>query len=102
MENIYAFLHQGCGHSFMATRVIPVMANGNNVQPVCTEKGALSGKDSNQSALIGAWKMVKFETGTGEELKEIPYTGQLIITDAGTLSAQASNPTKQYLTPPIR
>lgn len=39
---------------FMATRVIPVMANGNNVQPVCTEKGALSGKDSNQSALIGA------------------------------------------------
>lgn len=77
---------------FMVTQVIPAMANSNNVQSIRTEDGALSVKDSNQSSLIGAWKMVKFETGTAEVLKEIPYTGQLIITDAGTLSAQARNP----------
>lgn len=79
---------------FMIAHAVPVMANSNNVQSVRTGNGALSVTESQSSSLIGAWKMVKFEAGTADALKEIPYTGQLIITDAGTLSAQARNPDK--------
>ena len=47
-----------------------------------------------KSPLVGAWRMTKLEVLVDGKLQPIPYTGQLIITDAGTLSAQAmdSNP----------
>ncbi|PPC77572.1 hypothetical protein C4K68_09435 [Pokkaliibacter plantistimulans] len=41
------------------------------------------------SPLIGAWKMIKLEASVGGKMVEVPYTGQLIITDSHTLSAQA-------------
>lgn len=53
---------------------------------------ALSAEKPLKSPLVGAWKMVKFETGHNDEMKSVPYTGQLIVTSAGTLSAQAMNP----------
>lgn len=76
------------------TTTIPVMASSNNLQQVTTQNIFSPETKIRSSSLIGAWKMVKFEAGTAEELKVIPYTGQLIITDAGTLSAQAMNPNR--------
>ncbi|WP_226373462.1 lipocalin-like domain-containing protein [Pectobacterium quasiaquaticum] len=44
------------------------------------------------SPLIGAWRMTKFEAASNGKLQPVPYSGQLVITSAGTLSAQAMNP----------
>ncbi|MDT3253756.1 lipocalin-like domain-containing protein [Serratia sp. root2] len=45
-----------------------------------------------KSPLEGAWRMIKFEVASKGKLQPVPYSGQLIITEAGTLSAQAMNP----------
>jgi len=45
-----------------------------------------------KSPLVGAWRMTKLEVLVDGKLQPIPYTGQLIITEAGTLSAQAMVP----------
>lgn len=41
------------------------------------------------SPLIGFWKMVKLEVMQDGEFTQVPYSGQLIVSDKGTLSAQA-------------
>ncbi|WP_127019293.1 lipocalin-like domain-containing protein [Rheinheimera mangrovi] len=50
---------------------------------------SLSAFAKETSPLVGAWRMVKLEVLVDGKLQSIPYTGQLIVTDAGTLSAQA-------------
>ncbi|HCM1954870.1 TPA: lipocalin-like domain-containing protein [Salmonella enterica subsp. salamae serovar 9,46:z4,z24:z39:z42] len=77
---------------FIITNAMPAMADNINRQPVHADGSAFAVRNSGSSPLVGAWKMIKFETGTVNTMKTIPYSGQLIITDAGTLSAQAMNP----------
>ena len=45
-----------------------------------------------QSPIIGAWRMNSLEVGTEGNLQPIPYSGQVIFSEAGTLSVQAMNP----------
>jgi hypothetical protein len=45
-----------------------------------------------QSPIIGAWRMTSLEVGTEGNLQPIPYSGQVIFSEAGTLSVQAMNP----------
>jgi hypothetical protein len=42
--------------------------------------------------IIGEWTMTTLEFGTGGEMQEVPFSGQIIFTDAGTVSGQAMNP----------
>jgi Lipocalin-like domain len=42
--------------------------------------------------IVGEWTMASLEVGTGTELQNVPYSGQIIFTDAGTVSVQAMNP----------
>jgi hypothetical protein len=46
-----------------------------------------------QSPLTGAWRMTLLEvdTGTGQ-LQPVPYSGQVIFTEGGTMAVQAMNP----------
>lgn len=44
------------------------------------------------SSLTGEWEMTSLEVGTEGDLAEIPYGGQVIFTDAGTMAVQAANP----------
>lgn len=45
------------------------------------------------SLFPGAWKMVSLEVGNADsELEAIEYSGQIVFTDAGTMSVQAMNP----------
>lgn len=53
---------------------------------------ALPALAQEKSPLIGAWRMVKFEAASDGQLRAVPYSGQLVITEAGTLSAQAMDP----------
>ncbi len=45
-----------------------------------------------KSPIIGAWRMTALEVGAAGNLQAIPYSGQLVFTQAGTLSVQAMNP----------
>lgn len=45
-----------------------------------------------KSPIIGAWKMTSLEVGSQGNLQAIPYFGQLVFTQRGTLSVQAMNP----------
>ena len=45
-----------------------------------------------QSPIIGAWRMTSLEVGTEGNLQPVPYSGQVIFSEAGTLSVQAMNP----------
>ena len=45
-----------------------------------------------ESPIVGAWRMTSLEVGAGGNLKPVPYSGQVIFTEAGTLSVQAQNP----------
>jgi hypothetical protein len=42
--------------------------------------------------IIGEWTMTTLEFATDGELQEVPFAGQIIFTDAGTVSVQAMNP----------
>jgi len=44
------------------------------------------------SSLIGEWEMTSLEVGTEGDLSAVPYGGQVIFTDAGTMAVQAANP----------
>jgi len=44
------------------------------------------------SPLIGEWQMTALEVGAEGDLQPLPYSGQVIFTDAGTMAVQASNP----------
>lgn len=58
-----------------------------------TLTGALPAAAQDRSPLIGAWRMTSLEAADSSgKLQTVPMTGQLIITEAGTLSAQAMNP----------
>jgi hypothetical protein len=54
--------------------------------------GALPAFAQDRSQLIGAWRMTTFEVASGGKLQPVPYSGQLIITEAGTSSAQSMDP----------
>ncbi|WP_027664409.1 lipocalin-like domain-containing protein [Rhizobium leguminosarum] len=45
-----------------------------------------------KSPIIGAWRMTSLEVGAEGNLQAIPYAGQLVFTQGGTLSVQAMNP----------
>lgn len=45
-----------------------------------------------KSPIIGAWRMTTLEVGASGNLRAIPYSGQLVFTQGGTLSVQAMNP----------
>lgn len=45
-----------------------------------------------KSPIIGAWRMTALEVGAAGNLQAIPYSGQLVFTQGGTLSVQAMNP----------
>ncbi|WP_421357923.1 lipocalin-like domain-containing protein [Agrobacterium rosae] len=45
-----------------------------------------------KSPIIGAWRMTALEVGAAGNLLSIPYSGQLVFTQGGTLSVQAMNP----------
>ncbi|OCI98383.1 hypothetical protein A6U85_32365 [Agrobacterium sp. 13-626] len=45
-----------------------------------------------KSPITGAWRMTALEVGTAGNLQAIPYSGQLVFTQGGTLSVQAMNP----------
>jgi hypothetical protein len=48
---------------------------------------------NSKSPLIGAWRMTSLQVGTGTgNLQAIPYSGQIVFTEAGTMSVQAMNP----------
>ena len=48
---------------------------------------------SSLSQLAGAWRMTSLESGTeAGNLQEVPYSGEIVFTEAGTLSVQAMNP----------
>lgn len=44
------------------------------------------------SSLVGEWEMTSLEVGTEGDLSVVPYGGQVIFTDAGTMAVQAANP----------
>jgi hypothetical protein len=44
------------------------------------------------SPIIGAWRMTSLEVGTEGTLQPVPYSGQIIFTESGTMSVQAMNP----------
>jgi hypothetical protein len=45
------------------------------------------------SSIIGAWRMTSLEiTDASGQTATVPYSGQVIFTEAGTLSVQAMNP----------
>lgn len=55
--------------------------------------GTLPAYAQGRSPLIGAWRMTTLEAAAPDgKLQPVPYSGQLIITEASTLSAQAMNP----------
>jgi hypothetical protein len=49
----------------------------------CASEGA--------SPVLGVWRMTSFEAGAEGALRPVPYSGQAVFTEAGTLSVQAMN-----------
>lgn len=56
------------------------------------EEATGTGTATIPSALTGAWEMTRLEVGTAGDLAAVPYSGQVVFTDAGTMSVQARNP----------
>src|SRR5215216_1121465 len=48
--------------------------------------------EDSTSPLVGAWRMTSLEVGTEGNLQAVPYSGQIIFTESGTMSVQAINP----------
>jgi hypothetical protein len=44
------------------------------------------------SPLVGAWRMTSLEVGTEGNLQPVPYSGQIVFTQSGTMAVQAMNP----------
>ncbi len=42
--------------------------------------------------IVGEWTMTTLEFQTDGQFEEVPFSGQIIFTDAGTVSVQAQNP----------
>lgn len=57
-----------------------------------SESTAMSSATAPTSSLIGEWEMTSLEVGTQGDLSAVPYGGQVIFTDAGTMAVQAANP----------
>lgn len=47
---------------------------------------------SSSAAIIGEWTMSRLEFETDGEFAVVPFGGQIIFTDAGTVAVQAQNP----------
>lgn len=48
----------------------------------------------------GVWRMVSLEAGpAGGEMSEVAYSGQIVFTDAGTVSVQAMDPDPEATSP---
>jgi hypothetical protein len=54
--------------------------------------GPALAQDAN-SSIIGAWRMTSLEMpGASGAMQTVPYSGQVIFTEGGTMSVQAMNP----------
>ena len=42
--------------------------------------------------LAGEWRMTSLEVGSEGDRQSVPYSGQIIFTESGTMSVQAMNP----------
>ena len=51
-----------------------------------------SKSDRGLSPLVGAWRMTSLEVNIGGTFQPVPYSGQIIFTQSGTMSVQAMNP----------
>ena len=69
----------------------PPQAPGTAPSAEATPSGSAPGT-APLSALAGAWEMTRLEVGTAGDLSPVPYSGQVVFTDAGTMSVQARNP----------
>jgi hypothetical protein len=50
-------------------------------------------QDDAAQLLVGAWRMTSLEVGNAAgQLELVEYLGQIVFTDAGTMSVQAMNP----------
>ena len=46
-----------------------------------------------KSPLVGVWRMTSLQVGSGPgNLQAFPYSGQIVFSEAGTMSVQAMNP----------
>ena len=44
------------------------------------------------NSLVGEWRMTSLEVGSEGDRQSVPYSGQIIFTESGTMSVQAMNP----------
>lgn len=49
-------------------------------------------RDRGMGRLAGEWRMTSLQVGTEGNLQRVPYSGQIIFTNAGTMAVQAINP----------
>lgn len=68
---------------------------------LCATTPAWAQSETSAAALFpGAWRMVSLEAGpAGGEMSEVDYSGQIVFTDAGTMSVQAMDPDPQATSP---
>jgi hypothetical protein len=57
----------------------------------CAPAGSATEPEEADS-LTGQWQMTSLEVGTEGDLEPVPYSGQIIFTEAGTMAVQAMNP----------
>lgn len=60
-------------------------------QPDDASSAAGAPADAAEDALVGEWTMTALEPG-GDVDGSVPFDGQVIFTDAGTMAVQAANP----------
>jgi Lipocalin-like domain len=53
---------------------------------------AVAGTAAQSNPIIGEWTMTSLELQAGGDMKKVPFSGQIIFTEAGTVSVQATNP----------
>lgn len=58
----------------------------------CAAQTAETTQADTTAPIIGEWQMTSLEVTTDGTMQEVPYSGQIIFTDAGTVSVQAMNP----------
>lgn len=57
----------------------------------CTPEGSAT-EPEEADPLTGQWRMTSLEAGTEGDLEPVPYSGQIIFTDADTMAVHAMNP----------
>lgn len=57
-----------------------------------TETTSASPRAAEDNPIVGEWTMRTLEFQTDGEFEEVPFSGQIIFTEAGTVAVQAQNP----------